>query len=182
MSAIASWSRPRLTEQLTFAPLGPAHDRASFSCGIAPLDRYIRELATQDIRRRVSNCFVAADTAGRLAGYYTLAATSLPLPDLSPEHARRLPRYTTFPACLVGRLAVDQTFRGQGFGGVLLVDAIARALRAEPAIFAMIVDAKDKAAMRFYLHHGLQRFTGRPMSLYLPLAEAARRLGCGHAT
>lgn len=171
-----------MTEQFTFTPLGPAHDRATFSCGIAPLDRYIRELATQDIRRRVSNCFVAVDAAGRLAGYYTLAATSLPLPEISPEHARRLPRYTAFPACLVGRLAVDQTFRGQGIGGALLIDAIARALRAEPAIFAMIVDAKDEAAARFYLHHGFQRFTSRPMSLYLPLAEAARRLGSGRAT
>lgn len=141
------------------------------------LDRYIRELATQDIRRRISNCFVAVDTAGKLAGYYTLAATSLPLPGLAPDHARRLPRYTAFPACLVGRLAVDQAFRGQGLGGALLVDAVARALRAEPAIFAMIVDAKDEAAVRFYLHHGFQRFASRPMSLYLPLAEAARRLG-----
>jgi GNAT superfamily N-acetyltransferase len=166
-----------LTEQFTFAPLGPAHDRAGFSCGTPALDRYIRELATQDIRRRVSNCFVAVDAAGKLAGYYTLAATSLPLPELAPEHTRRLPRYSAFPACLVGRLAVDQAFRGQGIGSALLVDAMARALRAEPAIFAMIVDAKDDAAAQFYLHHGFRRFASRPMSLYLPLAEAARRLG-----
>jgi ribosomal protein S18 acetylase RimI-like enzyme len=166
-----------LTEQFTFAPLGPAHDRAGFACGVAALDRYIRELATQDIRRRVSNCFVAIAAAGNLAGYYTLAATSLPLPEIAPEQARRLPRYAAFPACLVGRLAVDQAFRGQGLGGMLLADAIARALRAEPAIFAMIVDAKDDAAVRFYRHHGFQRFASRPMSLYLPLAEAARRLG-----
>jgi GNAT superfamily N-acetyltransferase len=171
-----------LTEQFTFAPLGPSHDRANFSCGVAVLDRYIRELATQDIRRRVSNCFVAVDTAGKVAGYYTLAATSLPLPELAPDHARRLPRYTAFPACLVGRLAVDQALRGQGLGGALLVDAMARALRAEPAIFAMIVDAKDEAAVRFYLHHGFQRFVSRPMSLYLPLAEAARRLAGSRGT
>lgn len=163
--------------QFTLAPLGSAHDRAGFSCGVAALDRYIREVATQDVRRRISNCFVAVDGAGKLAGYYTLAATSLPLPEIAPEHARRLPRYTAFPACLIGRLAIDQAFQGQGLGGVLLVDAIARALRAEPAVFAMIVDAKDEAAVRFYLHHGFHRFTSRPMSLYLPLAEAARRLG-----
>jgi ribosomal protein S18 acetylase RimI-like enzyme len=169
-----------LTEQFTFAPLAPSHDRAKFSCGVAALDRYIRELATQDIRRRVGNCFVAVDAAGKLAGYYTLAATSLPLPELMPDQARRLPRYTAFPACRVGRLAVDQGFRGLELGGALLVDAMARALRAEPAIFAMIVNAKDEAAVRFYRHHGLQRFASRPMSLYLPLAEAARRLGGGH--
>ena len=166
-----------MTEQFTFAPLGPTHDRAGFSCGVAALDRYIRELATQDIRRRVSNCFVAVAAAGKLAGYYTLAAASLPLAELASEHSRRLPRYDAFPAGLVGRLAVDQTLRGQGLGSALLVDAITRVLRAEPAIFALIVDAKDAAALNFYRHHGFQTFAHRPMSLYLPLAEAARRLG-----
>jgi GNAT superfamily N-acetyltransferase len=166
-----------LTEPFTFAPLGPAHDRTGFACGVPALDRYIRELATQDIRRRVSNCFVAVNAAGKLAGYYTLAAASLPLTELAPEQTRRLPRYDAFPAALVGRLAVDEMFRGHGLGSALLVDAMARALRAEPAIFAMIVDAKDETALRFYLHHGFQHFTSRPMSLYVPLAEAARRLG-----
>jgi ribosomal protein S18 acetylase RimI-like enzyme len=165
-----------LTEQLTFAPLGPAHDRAGFSCGVPALDRYIRELASQDIRRRISNCFVAIDAAGMLAGYYTLAAASLPLTELAPENSRRLPRYDALPAGLVGRLAVDITFRGQGVGSALLVDAIARVLRAEPAIFALIVDAKDETALGFYRHHGFQPFANRPMSLYLPLAEAARQL------
>jgi GNAT superfamily N-acetyltransferase len=166
-----------LTERFTFAPLGPAHDRAGFLCGVPALDRYIRELAGQDIRRRISNCFVAVDAAGKLAGYYTLAAASLSLAELAPEHARRLPRYDAFPAGLVGRLAVDQRFRGHGLGSALLVDAMARTLRAEPAIFALIVDAKDDTALRFYRHHGFRHFVSRPMSLYLPLAEAARRLG-----
>jgi GNAT superfamily N-acetyltransferase len=166
-----------LTEPFTFAPLGPAHNRAGFACGVPALDRYIRELAGQDIRRRISNCFVAVDAAGKLAGYYTLAAASLPLPELAPEQTRRLPRYDAFPAALVGRLAVDQSFQGQGVGSAMLIDAMARALRAEPAIFAMLVEAKDETALRFYLHHGFQPFASRPMSLYLPLAAVARRLG-----
>jgi ribosomal protein S18 acetylase RimI-like enzyme len=165
-----------LTERITFAPLGPAHDRSGFRCGVAALDRYLTQLATQDIRRRVSNCFVAVNANGKLAGYYTLAATAIPLLELSPEHAKRLPRYEAFPACLVGRLAVDENFRGRGLGSALLVDAVARTLRSEPAIFALIVDAKDDAAARFYRHHGFLRFASRPMTLYLPLAEAARRL------
>jgi ribosomal protein S18 acetylase RimI-like enzyme len=165
-----------LTEGFTIERLGSSHDRSAFSCGTPALDRYLRELATQDIRRRVSNCFVALDQTGRIAGYYTFAATSLPLGELLPEQARRLPRYAVFPACLVGRLAVDQQFRGQGLGAALIVDAVARAIRAEPAIFALIVDAKDEAALGFYDHLGFHRFASRPMSLYLPLAEAARRL------
>jgi ribosomal protein S18 acetylase RimI-like enzyme len=165
-----------LTDAFTFEPLSPAHDRAGFSCGVDALDRYFRELATQDIRRRVSNCFVALDAAGKVAGYYTFAATSLPLPELTPQQARRLPRYIAFPACLIGRLAVDQRFRKQGLGSLLVVDAVARAMRAEPAIFALVVDAKDEVALGFYEHLGFYRFASRPMTLYLPIAEAAKNL------
>jgi ribosomal protein S18 acetylase RimI-like enzyme len=165
-----------LTNRFTFAPLNSAHDRKNFSCGVPALDRYIPELASQDIRRRISNCFVAASEAGQFAGYYTLAATSLPLGELAPEHARKLPRYTAFPACLIGRLAVDQGFHGQGLGSALLVDAIARSPRSEPAIFVMIVDAKEEAAARFYSHHGFRSFSSRPLTFYLPVAEAAHRL------
>ena len=89
---------------------------------------------------------------------------------------RRLPRYPTVPAALIGRLAVDQRFRGQGLGAALIVDAIARAMRAEPAIFALVVDAKDDAALRFYQHLGFRQLVSHPMRMYLPVAEAARRL------
>jgi ribosomal protein S18 acetylase RimI-like enzyme len=165
-----------VSEAFTFEPLSATHDRAGFSCGVPALDRYFRELATQDIRRRVSNCFVALDAAGKVAGYYTFAATSLPLTELPPEQAKRLPRYPSFPACLIGRLAVDRGFRRRGLGSLLIVDAIARAMRAEPAIFALIVDAKDEAAVGFYEHLGFRRFASRPMTLFLPIAEAARRI------
>jgi ribosomal protein S18 acetylase RimI-like enzyme len=168
-----------VTEAFTFEPLGANHDRGAFSCGVPALDRYLRELATQDVRRRVSNCFVALDADGKIAGYYTIAATSIPLTELPSEQARRLPRYPSLPACLVGRLAVDQRFRGQGLGGMLIVDAIARASRAEPAIFALVVDAKDEVALGFYQHLGLKRFASRLMTLFLPIAEAVRRLGPG---
>jgi ribosomal protein S18 acetylase RimI-like enzyme len=156
--------------------LSSAHDRAAFTAGYAALDRYFRELVTQDVRRRVSNCFVAIDPQGSVAGYYTFAATSLPLNELPEDQARRLPRYAAFPACRVGRLAVDQQFRGNGLGGALIVDAAAGAMRAEPAIFALVVDAKDEVAPGFYEHLGFHRFASRSMTLYLPLAEAARRL------
>jgi ribosomal protein S18 acetylase RimI-like enzyme len=75
-----------------------------------------------------------------------------------------------------GRLAVDREFRGRGLGSLLIVDAIARAMRAEPAIFALIVDAKDEVAVGFYEHLGFHRFVSRSMTLFLPIAEAARRI------
>jgi ribosomal protein S18 acetylase RimI-like enzyme len=165
-----------VTEGLITEALNSGHDRTGFSCGVEALDQYLRERATQDIRRRVSNCFVALGPAGGIAAYYTFAATGIPLTDLAPAVIRRLPRYPTVPAALIGRLAVDQRFRGQGLGAALIVDAIARAMRAEPAIFALVVDAKDDTALRFYQHLGFRRFASHPMRLYLPVAEASRRL------
>ena len=165
-----------MTGRYVVEPLGSAHDRRGFSCGIEALDRYFREQVTQDIRRRVTNCFVAIDTIGTIAGYYTFAATSLPVTELSADETRRLPRYPVLPAGLIGRLAVATRNVKQGLGAALIVDAITRSMRAEPVIFALIVDAKDDAAGRFYVHHGFRPFISRPASLYLPIAEAVRRI------
>jgi GNAT superfamily N-acetyltransferase len=95
------------------------------------------------------SCFVALGSAGGIAAYYAFAATGISLTDLVPEVTRRLLRCPTVPAALVGRLAVDQRLRRQGLGAALIVDAIACVMRAEPAIFAMVVDGKGDTALRF---------------------------------
>jgi ribosomal protein S18 acetylase RimI-like enzyme len=156
--------------------LAPQHDRKSFSCGTEVLDTYFRERAGQDVKRRVSNCFVLLDGDGAVAGFYTFAATSLPLTELSEPERKRLPRYPLMPAALIGRLAIDQGFRGQGLGGALVVDAALRAARSDPAIFALIVDAKDEAAAAFYHHLEFIAFESRPQSPYLPVATALSAL------
>ncbi len=165
-----------MTGPFVVEALGGSHDRRGFTCGVEALDRYFREQVSQDIRRRITSCFVAVDPAGGIAGYYTFAATSIPMTQLAPDEARRLPRYPLLPAVLIGRLAVALPYAGQGLGGTLLADALMRAARAEPAIFAMIVDAKDDAAGRFYAHHGFRRFESRPLSLYLPIAAYLKAL------
>jgi ribosomal protein S18 acetylase RimI-like enzyme len=157
-------------------PLDAIHNRKEFSCGVAVLDRYVRELATQDIRRRISNCFVACDDANVVVAYYTFAATSLPLTDIPPEEAKRLPRYPLLPAGLIGRLAADQRWQGQRLGGALVVDAARRAAAADTAIYALVVDAKNEVAVTFYEHLGFRRFASRALSLYLPIATALKAI------
>jgi len=159
------------------APLDAAHDRTVFNSGSEPLNRYLREQVTQDVRRRVAACFVALADQRRIAGYYTLASASLLLVDLPANIGKKLPRYPTVPAVRMGRLAVDQTFRGQGLGGALLADALDRAARSDIAAYALIVDAKDGSAAAFYRHHGLIALPDSPSTLFLPLAtvQAARK-------
>lgn len=150
--------------------LDVAHDRSAFDCGREPLNRYLRQQATQDIRRRVAACFVMLDADQCVMGYYTLATAGVALTDLPPETARKLPRYPTVPAIRLGRLAIDRRCKGLGLGGALLYDALRRAVRSEIAAFAMVVDAKDVRAAAFYEHHGFTPLDGPPRCLLLPLA------------
>ena len=157
-------------------PLGAAYDRLRFVSGSNTLDRYLREQASQDVRRRIATCFVAVDTqTAEIAGFYTLAATSVPLNALSAEMSRKLPRHPLVPAVLLGRLAVAQRYQGRGLGAALLVDALERAARAELGVFALIVDAKDDSAQRFYEHFGLSLLPGE-RRLVLPIGTALRLL------
>ena len=140
-------------------------DRKAFASGSEPLDRYLREQATQDIRRRVSACFVALGSGGDIAGFYTLAATSLAFSSLSPERAKKLPRYPVVPAVLLGRLAVSIGHQGQRLGSAVVADALMRAARSEIMAHAMVVDAKDEPAARFYEHLGFARLIDAPERL-----------------
>ena len=154
------------------AALDPKLGRGGFSCGNDALDRYFKERVTQDIRRRITNCFVALDEHGHVAGFYTLAATGVLLMDLPQDIIGKLPRYPSVPAIRMGRLAVDLTARGRGLGGALLADALTRSMDSEIAAFALVVDAKDDNAVAFYKHHGFILLANHPRTLFLPLATA----------
>lgn len=156
--------------------LTAGHDRSRFASGSDPLDRYFHELVSQDVKRRVATCFVAADArTNEIAGFYTLAATGVALPSLSAAMSRKLPRYPVIPAALLGRLAVSRSHQGRGLGGVLVSDAVRRVARAELGVFALVADAKDDSAVRFYLHHGFTLLPGEMRRLGLPIRDALRR-------
>lgn len=167
-----------MTAPFRLEALGPGHDRSAFSCGVEALDRYLVSQASQDMRRRVSVCYVAIEvSSGRVAGFYTLAAGAVPLNELPPALSQRLPRYPSVPVARIGRLAIDQGFQGQKLGGALLADAALRAARSEVAVFALIVDAKDDAAVAFYRHHGFQAFGGNHRQLVVPLQRFIQASG-----
>jgi GNAT superfamily N-acetyltransferase len=146
------------------------HGRGSFTSGSEALDSYFRERVSQDIRRMVTACFVALSMDGRVAGYYTLASASIFLGDLPQHLVKKLPRYPSVPAVRMGRLAVDQAFKGQGLGGALLADALTRVISSEIAAYALVADAKDDESADFYRHHGFLEMVDKPLTLFLPLA------------
>ena len=151
--------------------LGPHHDRSSFASGVEVLDRYLRTQAGQDARKNMAAPFVLVLANGAIGGYYTLSSTAVKLAELPAETTRRLPRYPLVPATLLGRLAVDERYRGMGYGRFLLADALFRASRSEIASFAVIVDAKDEGARRFYERESFLPFPDRPMRLFRPMRD-----------
>jgi ribosomal protein S18 acetylase RimI-like enzyme len=160
-----------------FETLVHEHNRIAFSCGDDALDRYFRTQVTQDIRRRIANCFVLVEVAtGDVAAFYTLCAASIPLLDLPPDEIKRLPRYPMLPAVRIGRLAVDQHFRRRGLGELMLMNAVHRTMQDAAAAFMLVVDAKHEQAAVFYRRYGFRPIANRPLTLFLPLATAQKTL------
>lgn len=156
------------------------HDRAAFRCGNDALDRYIREQASQDVRRGIAGVFVAVAAAdrGTMLGFHTLSAASITASQLPLKFARRMPRHPV-PAALIGRLAVDRGVARRGLGGILLADAIKRTLAASAAlgIAVIVVDPIDDRARSFYAAHGFRSLEGPERRMFLTLAAAGYDLG-----
>jgi GNAT superfamily N-acetyltransferase len=167
----------RLPAEWSTELLRDDHNRADFSCGNASLDRYLKEQAGQDLRRACATPFVLVSAHGNTAilGYYTLSSYGIDVGEIPANVAKKLPRYALIPATLLGRLAVDRRQQGQGIGEFLLLDALYRALiqSAEIAAAAVVVDAIDESAARFYQHFGFVAFPSIAGRLFLPMKTIA---------
>jgi len=157
-------------------PLGPRHDRASFSCGNRQLDSYLQRRAGQDLKKRAAVPFVITPDHKTVAGFYTLSQYAVDLGELPEDISRKMPRYPMVSATLLGRLAVSERFRRQGLGERLLMDALNRALQSSKQIAsaAFIVDAKDDQALAFYRKYGFIDLPRIEKRLFLPMGTIAR--------
>jgi len=138
--------------------LNSAHKKSDFSCGKEMLDTYIHKQANQDVKRKLSACFVINEKETNLIkGYYTLSNNSIPLELVPNQIQKKLPRsYESIPTTLLGRLAIDNKFQGQGIGKLILIDALKRSYEISKTIgsFAVVVDPIDQDAENFYNKYG----------------------------
>lgn len=150
--------------------LANTHEKAKFSCGKVMLDNYIQKQARQDVKAKVSACFVLSEDDKIIKGYYTLSNGSIPRSQLPDSIVKQLPRYQDLPVTLLGRLAVDTKFKGQKLGSKILLDALKRSFDASIKIgsMAVIVDPIDQESKAFYSKFG---FIQLPDSdrLFLPM-------------
>jgi len=160
--------------KLHIAALDVNHKRKAFDCGETSLNTYLQQYARQNIKHRINKVFVATpvDCATKILGYYTLSAGSIGVHDLPLAQKRRLPKYP-IPVALLGRLAIDKPYQGQGLGSILIADAIQRVEQASEvlAVYAIAVDALNPSAAKYYRQFGFIAFSEQPLKLFLPLGD-----------
>ena len=146
-----------------------------FSCGNEDLDIYLKQFAGQNHKKNIGKSFVAL-VEDRVIGYYTLSMACIEFYDIPEGHKRGIPKYPV-PVAKIGRLAVDAQFQGKKIGTALLIDALIKIQEATKivAAYAVIVDAKNDAAKRFYAGFGFIEYKG-DMSLYLPMKTVKKIL------
>lgn len=162
------------------------HDRNGFDCGVEALNFWLRQTVLQHQAKGISRTFVAVPqdapqageyraagygdiTENSILGYYALASAFILADKLVPELAKRYPRQ--IPVTRLGRFAIRRDLQGQGLGRLLLADAVTRSRNVALSVGSagIFVDAKDRAAARFYAHYGFTACKEQPFKLYLPM-------------
>ena len=150
------------------------HDRKNFSCGVLALDDYLKQFAVQQSKKGVAivRVLVNSKRPEEILGYYSLSAAQVDASVLNEALRKKLPRYPV-PCFRMGRLACSKNHQGTGIGRLLIGCAVERCLEAKKFIgaFALIVDAKDAVAKKFYEHYGFTACIDSEMTLYLPLVK-----------
>lgn len=152
--------------------LSADHDTSQFHCQHESLTLWLQKHALTNNGRRGSRTHVVCDGA-RVIGFYALAAGSVQHEHAPKAVTRNMPK--PIPAIVLGRLAVDADYQGQGIGAGLLQDAILRALNAANDIAARVLlcHAIDDDARSFYVSHGFLLSPVEELTVILDLAKAA---------
>ena len=152
------------------------HDLAGFNSAEPALDEWLRRRALRNEASGASRTYVVC-AGKRVAGYYTLAVGSVAHDHAAGRIKRNMP--DPVPVMLIGRLAVDRDYQGQGIGSGLLRDAVLRTVQAAEiaGIRAILVHAKTEAAREFYESRGFIASPVEPLTMMITVTEAVRALG-----
>jgi GNAT superfamily N-acetyltransferase len=153
-------------------PLTTAHDLAEFRSGESVLDEWLRERALPNMEAAASKTYVVCPAnSRRVIGFYALCMGQILNQEAAGSMRRNMPRH--IPAVILGRLAIDKDWQGQGLGRSLLEDAVLRAIRASGEVSArlLVVHAISPAAEAFYLRYGFTRLPVEVPTLALDLVK-----------
>jgi ribosomal protein S18 acetylase RimI-like enzyme len=155
---------------MIFEPLNAKkHDRLNFDCGVEALNLYLQRFANQDQKRSLTRVYVLVNDKNIL-GYYSISAHSVSRDDLPDDI--QLGSYNDIPFLLLGRLAVDKKYQGQGYGDALIYHSFQTTVDAAEkiGILGMIVDSKNEDSTAFYEGFGFKRLLGTTNRFVLPIS------------
>ncbi|MCA1839314.1 MAG: GNAT family N-acetyltransferase [Actinomycetota bacterium] len=152
------------------------HNSDDFSSGNHQLDAWLRSAALTADRAGTGRTFVWINDEEEVVAFFTLAPHVVRRTELPKRLGHGSP--DSIPCLLVARIALHQSFHGQGLGAQLLVEALRTSLSAMKTAGGrlIVVDAVDKAAASFYEHHGFRRMPENPYRLFLKASDAAKSL------
>ncbi|MES2666596.1 MAG: GNAT family N-acetyltransferase [Pseudomonadota bacterium] len=157
-------------------PLTADHDVSAFDCGEAVLNDWLRHRALKDESRFSRTYVVCAGPV--VVGYFCISAGSVQREAAPGKVRRNAP--DAIPVSVIGRLAVSRDCAGRGLGADMLADALRRIAVASASIgmAAVLVQAKDEAARRFYLRCAeFMEYPDGSRTLYLPMETVVAGFG-----
>lgn len=157
-------------------PLTAAHDVCEFSCGKPTLDHWLKTRALANQEKGFTAVLVVHD-AGRVVGYYGLVPTAV-VPSILPRSIRTGQPPDPVPCLLLGQLATDTRRAGLGIGTGLVKHALERCIQAAALIGgrALMVNAVDDEAVRFWQRRGFTPSKDDPLILFQSIAAIAASL------
>jgi GNAT superfamily N-acetyltransferase len=164
------------TRLSTPVPLTAEHDLSAFDCGEPALNDWLRHRALKN-ESRFSRTYVVCE-GQRVVGYFCISAGSLERGATPGKVRRNAP--DIIPVSVIGRLAVNRDHAGKGLGADLLSDALRRIALASQSIGigAVLVQAKDEAAKRFYLRCAeFLEYPEDSRTLFLPIETVIAGFG-----
>ena len=156
--------------------LAPHHDLSQFRSREPALDDWLRRRALRNEEAGASRTYVVCE-GPRVVGFYCLATGVVAQVGATGRVRRNMP--DPVPVVVLGRMAVDAGWEGQGIGRGLIRDAVLRTLQASEVVGvrAILVHAKSEDARRFYVERcGLSPSPVDPMLLMITLADARAAL------
>ena len=161
---------------LTISKLNVHPDRKKFDCGQNALNAFLHQHARQHALRGLSRTFVLTsyEQIEVISGFFTLTITKILPAQISDKRLSRYPH--PIPAVKLARLAVSANQQKNGFGRLLVVDAMKKTLTMAEnvGIIGLFVDAKQESLIQYYQQFGFERQTANKLLLFLPTKTIER--------
>lgn len=152
--------------------LDKKHSKNDFACGIPELDRFLKEQASQHMKKRITTTYVLTEDSDLvIKGYYSLSSYSVNINNLPKSITKQFPKYPMVPATMLGRLAVATECQGFGIGEYLLVSALKTSyeISQHQGSLCVCVDAINQSAVNFYKKYGFIEFEDNNKKLFISM-------------